>query len=102
MCLCPRATSRGTDNDETIDNSDQAIIVNPYQSPSELRRAPFLQRFRNAMSLATKEFRRGLRRDNISVWHVFQALICVAALFCIALVVILLVGFNLFALVFGS
>jgi hypothetical protein len=70
-------------------------MINPYHPPPELRRAPFLRRFRRAGSMAIAEFRRGWKRDGYTGWDLVKAVIGMcAALFivlCLALWIVLFV-----------
>ncbi len=48
-------------------------MANPYESPPELPRTPFLKRLRRGLALALAEYRSGLKRDNFSFPSLLRA-----------------------------
>ncbi|MEM1069389.1 MAG: hypothetical protein AAGG48_13540 [Planctomycetota bacterium] len=67
-------------------------MINPYESPPELRRGPLRKRLRRAMSLAVSEFQRGLERDSMASWDVVRTCVCAFAAFVILSMLALYIG----------
>ncbi len=70
-------------------------MLNPYEPPTDLQRAPYWKRFRAALRRAAREYKAGLVRDKISTTEHVTTWFSAISAGCIVLFVVACLVINL-------